>query len=89
MKTKNYREHLEKALAFLSLAEDTLYEQVVNLAFSGIYSEIAEVHENNEIKEMDPAYFEDTDDANVEMLMNLVKRLKLTREKIIDINAIE
>ena len=38
---------------------------------------------------MDPVYFEDTDDPNVEMLMNLWKRIGLTRQKIMNLNAME
>ena len=89
MQNKKYRKHLGEAVSFLYFAESTVFDWIVNLAFSGIYSDIAEVHENNELVEMDPAYFEDTDDPNVEMLMNLWKRLGLTREKIMNLSAIE
>ena len=47
MQNKHYRKHLKEAVSFLHFAEDTMYDRVVNLAFSGIYSDISEVYENN------------------------------------------
>lgn len=89
MQNKKYRQRLRETVSFLYYAEDTVFDWVVNLAFSGIYSNIAEVYEENELVAMDPAYFEDTDDANVEILMNLWKRIGLTREKIMDLSGME
>ena len=89
MQNKHYRKHLKEAVRWLYCIEDGVFDAIVNIAFAGIYREIAKVHEDNELVEMNPAYFEDTGDQSVEALMKLFKGIQFTKQKIMHLNVID
>ena len=89
MQTERYRKHLKKAVNLLFFAELEIFDDIVDTAFSGIYSDIAEVHDNKEILFMEEAYFEDTNDANVVILMDIMKRIRTAKVKMMNLNALD
>ena len=62
---------------------------MVNVGFSGVYKDISRVHEPGDIINMELAMFEDTDDQNLDLLVEAVKKIAEIKESLINLNALE
>ena len=87
--TTHYRKTLKLAARHLNEAENNLKDALVNVAFAGVYKEITDVCDKGDEIEMHEAYFENTGDANVDLLFNVVKELYTAKLSLMNLNAIE
>ena len=67
MKVQDYKKSLEDAVAVLHKAETEIFTAMVNVAFAGEYKGISEVHDEGEILNMELAFFENTEDTNLDI----------------------
>lgn len=84
-----YKQWLEDAVRTLQNAENEVFTAMVNVAFSGVYKDISRVHEPGDVINMELAMFEDTDDQNLDLLVDAVKKIAETKESLINLNALE
>ena len=62
---------------------------ILNIAFSGPYQELGKLYDVGEILDVDYLMFEGTEDSNIDLVIQLVKKIQRTRETIRNINALE
>ncbi|HSB91557.1 MAG TPA: hypothetical protein VLC28_00505 [Flavitalea sp.] len=89
MMSTEYKQWLEDAVRTLQNAENEVFTAMVNVAFSGVYKDISRVHEPGDVINMELAMFEDTDDQNLDLLVDAVKKIAETKESLINLNALE
>lgn len=89
MPNTDYREALEDAVRALHQAEMDLFTAMVNVGFKGPYEDISRLHEVGEVLHLELAMFEDTGDANLEALAEVVKQVARTKQSLIRLNALE
>ena len=89
MSTSEYKQWVEDAVHTLQNAENEVFTAMVNVAFSGVYKDISRVHEPGDVINMELAMFEETDDQNLELLVDLVKKIATIKESLINLNALE
>jgi hypothetical protein len=86
---QTYKEALQTALEYLDDAEGHAMAGVLSIAFAGVYKELGRLYEVGEILEMEPAAFNDTGDANIDLILKLVHHINLVKESIRNLNALE
>ena len=86
---QTYRESLLTALDCLEEAEGHAMAAILNIAFSGPYQELGKLYDVGEILDVDYLMFEGTEDSNIDLVIQLVKKIQRTRETIRNINALE
>ena len=89
MSTSEYKQWLEDAVHTLQNAENEVFTAMVNVAFSGVYKDISRVHEPGDVINMELAMFEETDDQNLDLLVDAVKKIAAIKESLINLNALE
>ena len=89
MATSEYKQWLEDAVHTLQNAENEVFTAMVNVGFSGVYKDISRVHEPGDVINMELAMFEETDDQNLDLLVDLVKKIATIKESLINLNALE
>jgi len=89
MATSEYKQWLEDAVHTLQNAENEVFTAMVNVAFSGVYKDISRVHEPGDVINMELAMFEETDDQNLDLLVDAVKKIAEIKESLINLNALE
>lgn len=89
MQNTDYRNSLEDAVRSLHQAEMELFTAMVNVGFKGTYEDISRLHEVGEVLNLELAMFEDTGDANLEALVQVVKQVARTKQSLIRMNALE
>jgi hypothetical protein len=89
MSSTEYKQWLEDAVRTLQNAENEVFTAMVNVAFSGVYKDISRVHEPGDVINMELAMFEETDDQNLDLLVDAVKKIAEIKESLINLNAIE
>src|SRR6476660_6311042 len=89
MSTTEYKQWLEDAVHTLQNAENEVFTAMVNVAFSGVYKDISRVHEPGDVINMELAMFEETNDQNLDLLVDAVKKIAEIKESLININALE
>lgn len=89
MSSTEYRQWLEEAVRTLQHAENEVFTAMVNVGFSGVYKDISRVHEPGDVINMELAMFEDTDDQNLELLVEAVRQIASIRQSLMNLNGIE
>ena len=89
MKVQDYKETLKDAVIALHQAENEIFTATVNVAFSGEYKDISEVHDEGEIVNMEMEFFESSDDVNVKTLAELVKRIFEVKNTLMNLNVLD
>jgi hypothetical protein len=79
MKDQDYKQTLEDAVLILHKAEIEIFTAMVNVAFSGKYKDISKVHDEGEIINMELDYFENSEDANIDILLEVVKNISMQK----------
>lgn len=86
---QTYKEALETALACLDDAEGHAMSAVLNIAFAGEYKELGRLYEIGEILQIEPAMFENTGDANIDLILKLVYHINSVKESIRNLNGLD
>ncbi len=87
-KQQTYKEAVITALECLDEAEGHVMSAVLNIAFAGEYKELGRLYEIGEILEIEPAMFEDTGDANIDLILKLVYEINSVKESIRNLNGL-
>jgi len=87
-KQQTIKEALQTALECLDEAEGHAMSAVLNIAFAGEYKELGRLYEIGEILEIEPAMFEDTGDANIDLVLKLVYEINSVKESIRNLNGL-
>ena len=87
-KQQTYKEALESALECLEEAEGHTMSAILNIAFAGEYKELGRLYEIGEILEIEPAMFEETGDANIDLILKLVREINGVKESIRNLNGL-
>ena len=88
-KQPTYKEALQTALDCLEEAEGHTMSAIFNIAFAGTYREIGRLHEEGEMLQLEAAAFEDTGDANVDLVLKLVYEINSVMDSIRNLNNLE
>jgi hypothetical protein len=86
-KQQTYKEALETALECLEESEGHAMSAVLNIAFAGEYKELGKLYEVGEILQVEPSMFEDTGDANIDLILKLVYKINSVKESIRNLNG--
>ena len=89
MQTEDYKIVLLDTLKILAKAEIEMFEAMVNLGFSGEYTDISRQHEPGEMLNLEIEMFADTGDENLNQVTALVKEMMRTRISLMNLNAID
>jgi hypothetical protein len=89
MKTSDYKVALEDAVKTLEEVENLVFTAIVNVGFSGEYSDISELHEEGEVLNLEVPMFEDTDDQNLTILTGVLKEIVAAKERLINLNGLQ
>lgn len=84
----DYRKFLLEAITGLKESQELIFSNAINLAMSSEMKEYDELFELGDKYEFDIKQFEDSKDANVQLLVTLVKAINSACDSIININAI-
>lgn len=85
MQNEDYQGSLEEAVRTLHRAETEIFTAMVNVGFQGVYKDISLLHENGEVLNLELAMFEDTEDANLEALVEAVRQIALAKQTLINL----
>jgi len=89
MSSDEYKQWLEEAVRTLQNAENEVFTAMVNVGFSGVYKDMSRVHEPGDVINMELAMFEDTDDQNLQLLVEAVKQIATVKQSLMNLNGIE
>jgi hypothetical protein len=87
-KQQTYKQALQTALECLNDAEGHAMSAVLNIAFAGEYKELGRLYEIGEILDVEPAMFQDTGDANIDLILKLVYEIYSVKESIRNLNGL-
>jgi len=83
MKMTNYNEQLINALANLEAIKNQLFDSVINLGMHGIHADINAIFEPGDSYMFELAHFDDSDDLNLQHLVNLIKQIDNTSQRLL------
>ena len=86
---QDYKQTLIDAVHILNNAQNEIFTAMVNVGFAGVYRDISEVHEKDEILTMELAYFENTGDVNVDTILEVVKNIFSAKHTLINLNTLK
>jgi hypothetical protein len=85
---QTYKQALKSALECLDEAEGHAMSGMLNIAFAGAYKELGRLYEEGEILEVEPGMFEDTEDANIDLILKLVSHINSVKESLRNLNGV-
>ena len=85
---QTYQEALKTALECLEEAEGHTMTAILNIAFAGEYKELGRLYEVGEILQIEPAMFEDSGDANIDLILKLVYEINSVKDSSSNLGAI-
>ena len=86
---KDYKETLDETVDNLINVKHQLFENLVNIAMSNELIEINEVFEEGDVYSFELSHFEGSSDVNVNILVELIKKVEQTLHSICSLNNIE
>jgi len=84
-----YKEALYSALECLEEAQGHALSGVLNIAFAGEYKELGRLYEVGEMLQIEPPAFEDTGDANIDLILKVIYEIDSVKERIRNLNGLE
>lgn len=89
MQTENYRANLQEALQTLMNVNSSLYLNLIGIAMQGELKDFNDAVPVGEVHKFDFTIFENCTDANVQLLVKLIKAVDETFLSIQNINGID
>ena len=89
MQDDHYKKTLEQAVYLLHDAETELFSAMVNIGFAGVYEDISKVYEHGESINLELAMFENTSDANLDLMVDLIQQLINVKNSLINLNNLQ
>lgn len=62
---------------------------MLNIAFAGEYKELGRLYEVGEMLQIEPEAFEDTGDANIDLILKIIYQIDSVKESIRNFNGLE
>ena len=84
-----YRKMLLNSVNYLIDVRQQLFAEIVNLAMKGEFSDIDDVIDLGYTYEFHLQHFKDSEDINVQKLVELILTLETTVDSLINLNRIE
>jgi hypothetical protein len=78
----NYKKHIYKTIDALEEIEIMLFTSMLNLASEGELKEISDTFEINDVVKFKLEDFQNLEDANINLLMNIFNDVLATRDKL-------
>ena len=88
MQTDNYRENLKEALKNLIKVNESIYGSIIDVSMQGDLKEFNDSVPIGEVHQLDFELFKNSNDTNVQLLINLMETVDETFESIKNINSI-
>lgn len=89
MQEDHYKKSLEQAVYTLHDTETMIFTAMVNLGFAGVYEDISKVYEHGETINLELAMFENTGDANLDLMVNVLHKLIDAKNSINNLNNLQ
>lgn len=89
MQSESYRENLKGALENLISVNQSIYTTIINIAMQGELKEFNKSVPIGEDHQFEFAIFENSDDANIQLLIKLINTVDETYESIKNLNNIK
>lgn len=86
---QDYKNEIKKVVKNLVSLRHETFGLALNLAMKGELEEINEVFEINETYEFSLEHLDKSSDANLQLLVDLIKKIERTAESIANLNKIE
>lgn len=83
-----YRTSVIESLQLLENVRNQVLTQVVNIASNGELKDVLDVFEEGDYYTFDMDQFEDSNDININKLMNLCKNIEIVYNSIQNVNAV-
>ena len=88
MQTDNYRENLKEALKNLIKVNESIYGSIIDVSMQGDLKQFNDSVPIGEVHQLDFELFKNSNDTNVQLLINLMETVDETFESIKNINSI-
>jgi hypothetical protein len=89
MNFRNYQSNLKEALKYLIAVKHSIYSSIIDISMQGELSEWNESVPIGEVHEFDFDIFKNSDDTNIQLLVELFEKVNETFETIKGINYID
>ncbi|WP_207492773.1 hypothetical protein [Aridibaculum aurantiacum] len=89
MQDEHYKKTLEQAVYALHDAETQVFTAMVNIGFAGVYEDISQVYEHGETINLELAMFENTNDANIDLMVEVINKINTIKNSIMNINNLD
>lgn len=82
-----YRLRLSEACQTIADSRKQLFAALINVGMSGEFKELDELFEEGDFFQFERSHFEGSNDINVEILMELLKKMDETHSKLVNLNV--
>lgn len=89
MQTDNYKENLKEALINLNNVNQSIFDSIVSVSMQGELKEWNDAVPVGESHQFSFEMFKNSDDTNIQMLVQLIEKIDATFETLKNINCIE
>ncbi len=89
MNFKNYHSNLKEALKNLINVNNSIYSSIIDISMQGELSEWNDAVPIGEVHQFDFEVFKNSEDINIQLLVNLLEKVDETFETIKGINYID
>ncbi len=86
---RDYKETILHAITTIHNSENEIFTAMVNMGMQGVYKDITRVHEVGDVINFELSMFEDTDDQNLDTLVEAIKALALAKHRLANLNNID
>ncbi len=84
-----YNEKILETVESLIEVRNHLFDKLINIGMLKEFSEVNEVMEEGDIYKFELSHFENSSDVNVNLLVELIKKIEETTYSICNLNNIE
>lgn len=89
MQTENYRANLTEALKNLISVNESIFSSLVDISMQGDLKEWNDTISIGETYQFDFELFKNSDDTNIQLLVELIEKIDSTYQTIKNINGID
>jgi hypothetical protein len=89
MQQQEYRETIIETLNKLEVAQTRLFTAMVNVGMKGTHIDIDTVFDLGEVYDFEIEMFEDSGDANLDIIVKLLKQMEAAKQSLMNLNAID
>lgn len=83
---QNYRETIIEALNRLNIAQTSMFTAMVNIGMAGTFKQLD--FEAGDVVPFEIESFENSGDANLDVIIDLIKKMELAKMSIMNLNGV-